>query len=270
MQEEKRKIVAFYRLSKVDGDILQGYSHRKRKEIRQEIFESHINTQRMVVEEALEKINGDIIVEFSDIIGRNRVNGSLEFKMALDCALNNGADLMVSTFDRIGDELHFVLDVQKKLGQKGLKLWFADFLDADELVLVIKIKIAEKERQLASKRQKDKARWVKKYGSKSGKPHGNPHFKNGKFKPEYDRYRAMGPIAQHEASMRDEHNRMIASYIIEARRNHKSVKEVADILNSNGWRSSDGNQFTPRMIYHYYNKFIKVYDKGFVTTRAAG
>ena len=187
--------------------------------------------------------------------------------MALDHALREHADIMVSTFDRIGDEIYYIFGIKEKLKQNGLKLIFADFLEADDLVLAIKLEISKKERELISKRQKDKAAIIQKYGSRSGKPVGNPNFKTGLHKEEYMEALRKTREKRKELYYRDENNRIIASFIIETFKSGNNFEYIARKLNDMGRRTKNNNLYSAANCKKIYYKFIKYYEQSF--TRVA-
>lgn len=258
-----KKVVAFYRLSRINNELLKKYTHHQRKKIMEELREEAFAVQQDEVRRTVKEINGELIAEYQTITGRNKMTRSLKFEEAVNRAIDEKADLMVSTFDRIGEEIYFTFEIKERLRRVGLRLLFADYLEADDLIVAVKIVISKKERELSCKRQQAKADLVKRYGSKSGKPHGNPHFKNGKYKKEYDEYRRSGSRARRAYAVMNKVNQVNVSYIVEAKKAGNSYQNITDKLNAMGRLTINGNRFTKHNVEWMYRKYLVHYLNGF-------
>lgn len=265
-KHKPRKVVAFYRLSKINTTLLKQYSHAKRVKIRIQLREEAFDVQKDQVRRVIEDLNYKLIAEYKAIIGRSKIATSLEFIDALEHAIKEKADLMVSTFDRIGEEIYFTFEVKERLKRLGLNLLFADYLEADDLIIAVKIAISKKERELICKRQKAKADLVKRFGSRSGKPHGNPHFKTGAFKREYDRYRRQNWEVRKRNALRNRINQNNAAYIIEAKKAGKTFKEIAEKLKQMGRLTVTGREINARIARRICDHYWIHYENGFKYT----
>lgn len=151
-------------------------------------------------------------------------------KALRDCRLK-GARLLVSKLDRLSRDLGFITALQKS----GVQFVIAEMPDATELTVHIYAALAQHERKLISQRTKDALAIAK----ANGKLLGNPCLRRG------ERIPGGGAPANANAariSKADAFALEIAG-VIEEMGDPGSLRDVADGLNSAGYRTARGGEW---------------------------
>lgn len=213
-----KKYVAYLRLSKENKYGKKAYG---------------LEAQRQAINNVAD---GEIVKEFIEI----ETGTSKKARPILDEALlyckENKCHLAVSTIDRLARNAYYLLKFKNELAEEKLEVLFADFPEADMLVIGIMALVAEKEAQLISGRIK-RALVVAK---ERGKQVGSPQNLCNQWK---------GGVTMRVKAKRNENNRRAKAFIKLASGAGKSVSEITDELNQAGYKTARGCTFTPTQVY---------------------
>ena len=161
-----------------------------------------------------------------------RHNDRPKLSEALALCRKTGSTLIVAKLDRLSRNVAFV----SKLLESDVEIKFCDFPEANKLVLHIIASIAEYEAQLISSRTKQSLAAKKARGAALGKPE---NLTNNLDKAISNSRKTNMKKARENSN----NKRAIAMLRILVKQN-LSLTQMADILNSEGFVTSRGSQFT--------------------------
>ena len=196
---------------------------------KQEVSGLGIEAQREIIHK---HISPEIpIAEFVETeSGRHNDRPKLTEALAL-CRKTNSV-LIVAKLDRLSRNVAFV----SKLLESDVEIKFCDFPEANKLVLHIIASIAEYEAQLISTRTKQSLQAKKSRGAKLGKPEN--------LTDNLEKAISNSRKTNMKKALMNPNNRKAAAMLKILVKQNLSLTEMADILNSEGFVTSRGSQFT--------------------------
>lgn len=131
-----------------------------------------LEAQRTAVQEFLNGGRWELIAEFQEVESGKR-NDRPELEKALHRCKVTGATLVIAKLDRLSRDAHFLLGLQKA----GVRFKCADMPEVDSLTIGVLALVAQREREMISKRTKEALAAAKSRGVKLGNPRGAQHLK---------------------------------------------------------------------------------------------
>ncbi len=219
-----QKYVAYYRVStKQQGESGLG-----------------LEAQRTMVKNFLK--NDDVLIgEFEEVeSGKN--NNRPQLLKAIEKSKNEGATLLIAKLDRLSRNAGFIF----LLKDSNVDFKCCDMPEANSLTIGIMAVLAQEERELISKRTISALQELKSKGVKLGNP------KN--LTPEAQK---MGSEAMRLKALKNENNRKATALIVSLRNAGKTYGKIADELNSSGFKTSRGCEFTSSQVLVLYDRFLQ-------------
>ena len=161
-----------------------------------------------------------------------RHNDRPKLSEALALCRKTGSTLIVAKLDRLSRNVAFV----SKLLESDVEIKFCDFPEANKLVLHIIASIAEYEAQLISSRTKQSLQAKKSRGAKLGKPEN--------LIDNLDKAISNSRKTNMKKARENSNNKRAIAMLRILVKQNLSLTEMADILNSEGFVTSRGSQFT--------------------------
>jgi DNA invertase Pin-like site-specific DNA recombinase len=224
MENETRKYVAYLRVSTQK----QGYSGLG------------LEAQREIIQKHLYDITP--ISEFIEVESGRKSNRP-KLKEALDLCRKTGATLIVAKLDRLARNVSFL----SNLLESDVEIIFCDFPQANKMVLHILSAISQYEAELTASRTKSALAAKKARGYKLG----NPEHLLDKHQQAIQNSIM---TCKTKADNNPNNKRAVAMLRTLVKEEH-SLKEMADILNREGFVTSKGACFSKATVY----KLIKRY-----------
>jgi DNA invertase Pin-like site-specific DNA recombinase len=179
-----------------------------------------------------------ILASYTDISsGKN--NDRPELGNAIEHAKRVGAKLLIAKLDRLSRNASFIFTL------RDTKVDFVccDMPDANTLTIGIFATLAQHERELISQRTKAALAAKKKTGWKAGTPENLTYA-----------HRLKGAEAMKKKAQMNEHNRKAAGYIKVLRESGKTLQDIANVLNDEGFRTARGKVFSRIQVKRIYDK----------------
>ena len=161
-----------------------------------------------------------------------RHNDRPKLTEALALCRKTGSTLIVAKLDRLSRNVAFV----SKLLESDVEIKFCDFPEANKLVLHIIASIAEYEAQLISSRTKQSLQAKKSRGAKLGKPEN--------LIDNLDKAISNSRKTNMKKALDNSNNKRAVGMLKILVKHNLSLTQMADILNSEGFVTSRGSQFT--------------------------
>jgi DNA invertase Pin-like site-specific DNA recombinase len=159
-----------------------------------------------------------------------------ELTRAIEQCKELGAVLLIAKLDRLSRNVTFI----STLMDSGVKFICADMPDATELTIHIFAALAQHERKIISERTRMALAEKKKQGHKLGKPENLQHK---------HKLKGIEIIAQ---ARRSNPNRVKASgYIKLLYKSGKSLSEIANTMNQEGFKTARGMQFSKATVLRF-------------------
>lgn len=165
----------------------------------------------------------NIYESFTDIESGKRSDNRPELTKAIDLCLKTGAKLIIAKLDRLSRNVEFIA----KLMNSKVDFVACDMPEADRFTIHIFAALAEREREMISKRTKESLQALKTQGKQLGGP-------NCRDKSHTDHMRSRRKPKVYDAKLLSEIGHL----------NNESLKQVATRLNDLGYRTHNGNLFT--------------------------
>lgn len=200
-----------------------------------------LEAQREIIHNHLHDTN--LIAEFVEVES-GRKSDRPKLKEALALCRKDGATLIVAKLDRLARSVSFL----SNLLESDVEIVFCDFPQANKMVLHIISAISQYEAELIAARTKASLQAKKSRGFKLG----NPEHLLDKHKQAIQN---SIKTCKTKADNNPNNKRAVAMLRILVKENH-SYKDMAEILNREGFVSSKGCAFTKSTVY----KLIKRYD----------
>ena len=199
-----------------------------------------LESQREIIQNYLYDITP--ISEFIEVESGRKSNRP-KLKEALDLCRKTGATLIVAKLDRLARNVSFL----SSLLESDVEIVFCDFPQANKMVLHILSAISQYEAELTASRTKSALQAKKARGCKLG----NPEHLLGKHNQAIQNSIM---TCKTKADNNPNNKRAVAMLRTLVKEEH-SLKEMADILNREGFVTSQGACFSKATVY----KLIKRY-----------
>lgn len=176
---------------------------------------------------------GVIVAEFSEKESGKEAINRPQLNAAITAAKQLGAVLLVSKLDRLSRDVADIFTLKK---DKRLTFEVCDMNASDTLMLGIFATLAQKERELISRRTKEGLAEAKKKGKKLG---------GCRAAGGWEIVSASGRAALHDAAINHPANRHAYDAI---RLMDGTLQSKCDYLNGNGYTTRNGKRFTPKQV----------------------
>lgn len=200
-----------------------------------------LESQREIIQNYLYDITP--ISEFIEVES-GRKNNRPKLKEALDLCRKTGATLIVAKLDRLARNVSFL----SNLLENDVEIVFCDFPQANKMVLHILAAISQYEAELIATRTKQALAAKKVRGSKLGNPE---HLLD-----KHEEAIANSNKTNREKAKRNPNNKRAVAFLKVLVGQDITLNQMAEILNKEGFVTSQGYQFTPSTVY----KLIKRYN----------
>ncbi len=226
--------------------------------VKQNISHLGLEAQKSSVEQYVKNVNGEIIDSFTEVEtagSKDKISVDKQVSIesllskrplllnALKLAETNGAIIVVKESSRL---TRYSL-LMEFLLKSGITFEFADAPSDTAFIVKLKTSLAEEELLRISERTKAALKALKDRGFKRDtSKHGltEENIKKGK-----DRRKELATL--------NDNNRKASGYIILLRNSGSTLQQIADKLNSEGFRSSRGKLFRPSNVLMLLNRALQ-------------
>ena len=199
-------------------------------------------TQREIIHNHLRDINP--IAEFTEVeSGRKTDKGRPQLRAALAQCRKDGATLIVAKLDRLARNVSFL----SSMLESDVEIVFCDFPQANKMVLHILAAISQYEAELTAARTKAALQAKKAQGYKLG----NPEHLLDKHAQAIENSRK---TCKAKADNNPNNRRAVAMLKVLASQD-LSLQAMADILNREGFVTSQGCSFTKSTVHKIINRY---------------
>ncbi len=188
-----------------------------------------LDAQENTVRNYINGVGGELVNAYSEKeSGKN--NSRVELHKALAECKRIGATLIIAKLDRLSRNVAFIFTLK----DSGVNFYCCDIPECTTLTLGIFATIAQNERETISKRTKDALQALKAKGVKLGAP--NATISND--------MRLKSAEVLREKAQNNPNNKRASIVVKTLNAQGKSLREIADYLNNNEFRTSRGCMFT--------------------------
>ena len=178
------------------------------------------------------------IAEFLEVeSGRKTDKGRPKLKEALEICRKTGAKLIVAKLDRLGRNLSFL----SQLLESDVDIVFCDFSQANKIVLHILAAISQYEAELVATRTKQALAAKKAQGYTLGTPE---HLMD-----KLDEAVAKSVETNKRKAEENPNNKRAAAMLKVLAKEGRTLQEMADYLNEQGFTTSKGYRFSRSSVY---------------------
>ena len=178
------------------------------------------------------------IAEFLEVeSGRKTDKGRPKLKEALEICRKTGAQLIVATLDRLSRNVSFL----SQLLESDVDIVFCDFPQANKMVLHILAAISQYEAELIATRTKQALAAKKAKGCTLG----NPEHLIGKL----DEAVSKSVETNKRKAEENPNNKRAAAMLKVLAKEGRTLQEMADYLNEQGFTTSKGYRFSRSSVY---------------------
>ncbi len=192
-------------------------------EAQREIIENYVSDKSAILTEFIETESG-------------RKSDRPKLIEALALCRRTGATLIVAKLDRLSRSVAFT----SRLLESDVEIKFCDFPEANKLVLHIISSIAEYEAQLISSRTKSSLKAKRERGATLGKPENLLRKLTSAVEKSNSTNR--------RKALDNPNNRRAAAMLQTLTKEGRSLKEMANILNKQGFVTAQGCRFHPAQV----------------------
>lgn len=183
-------------------------------------------------------VKGAILAEFTEIeSGKN--NQRVELSKAIDRAKQERATLVIAKLDRLSRNAGFIF----ALKDSGVDFQCVDMPDANTLTIGIFATLAQHERELISSRTRSALAAKKAQGAKLGKPDNLTHAAQCK-----------GAAANRAKAINGVEAKKALGYARSLRDRKQTFAQIAEALNSSGFRTARGAHYFPTQVQRLLNR----------------
>ena len=175
------------------------------------------------------------IAEFTEIESGRKTDRP-KLKEALTQCRTTGATLIVAKLDRLARNVSFL----SNLLESDVEIVFCDFPQANKMVLHILAAISQYEAELTAQRTKAALQAKKARGAKLGNPE---HWMN-----QHKQAIANSNKTNSEKAKKNPNNKRAVAFLKVMISQGKSLTEMTDILNSEGFVTAQGCKFVPATV----------------------
>lgn len=192
-----------------------------------------IDAQKLAINGYVTKVNGVVIASFTEKESGKK-NNRIELTKAIAYCKQHNATLIVAKLDRLSRDLVFIM----QLHNSKLDFVVVDNPNLNTLTIGIFATIAQHERETISNRVKEALVIAKLKGKIGGKPKGL------KCSTKDKKLKSIGLKTHHK----DRINNIISYLNKNASIHNSDISIMIKLLNSNGYKTRQGNEFTMRAI----------------------
>ncbi|RSK43068.1 recombinase family protein [Hymenobacter rigui] len=179
-----------------------------------------------------------LLTEFTEVES-GKSNKRPELLAAIAYAKKEGAVLVIAKLDRLSRNVAFIATLM----ETGVDFVACDLPEATPFTLHIFAALAEQERKLISGRTKAALDVLKSKGVRLGKPENLT-----------EQARQQGLKVRQLNATENEHNRKATAYITALRKQNLSFNQIAQLLNSAGFKASRGGSFNQKQVQRLYER----------------
>ena len=221
-----------------------------------------LDAQKEIIRYFVEREHGEVIADFEEVHSGKDLTECAVLRQAMTTAKKKGAVLVIAKSDRFRNVAQ-ALTVLDEMGEGNIM--FCDLPHTDRFTLTLFFALAERERLITSIRTKQALKAKKERGERLG----NPLFvgRDGESQQEQRereqraaevRERALSEAVKAKKSNADtDTNNRKAWAVIEPRIKDKSLRELADYLNENGFTTSTGGAFSHMAVKRLIQRYGK-------------
>ena len=203
-----------------------------------------LEAQKEIIQNHLREITP--IAEYTEVeSGRKTDKGRPQLRKALEHCRKEGAILIVAKLDRLARNVSFLSSL---LEENDVEIVFCDFPQANKMVLHILAAISQYEAELIATRTKHALAAKKARGAKLGNPE---HLLD-----KYEEALANSNKTNREKAKANPNNKRAVAFLKILAGQDMTLNQMAEMLNKEGFVTSQGFQFTPSTVY----KLIKRYN----------
>lgn len=196
--------------------------------------------QKAIIEHYATIEGATIIQEVIESESGKDIHNRPKLKQAINECIKHNYILVVAKLDRLSRNVKDVFTIQEQLGDKFKS---CDLPSTDTLTLSIFAGLAQREREIISIRTKVALQAKKAQGATLGKPENLTA-----------EARSRGVEAIKAKARRNRNNRLATALIEKCKREKMTLQQIADELNQNGFKTSQGKLFNPvsvsRLVKH--------------------
>lgn len=189
-----------------------------------------LQAQKAVIEHYAKLEGAEIVQEYIESESGKDIENRPKLQLAINECIKSNFILIVAKLDRLSRDVEHIFKIQKKLGEHRFKS--CDLPSSDSLTLSIFAGLAQREREIISIRTKVALQAKKAQGVKLGKPENLTQEARDK-----------GVMAIKEKAKKNRNNRVATALIEKCKREKMTLQEIANELNQNGFKTSQGKQF---------------------------
>ena len=199
-----------------------------------------LEAQTASIESYVKANGGCIVASFSEKESGKETIKRTELQAAIRLCKAQGYTLIVAKLDRLSRDIMDIFALKK---DKNLTFEVCDIDATDTMTLGIFATLAQKEREMISKRTREALAARKAEGVKLGNPHAGDTLRE---------FNHLGAKKRKEAADKSEVNRHAYDAI---RLMKGSLRCKAEYLNNNGYSTPQGKQFTPMQIKRLIERY---------------
>lgn len=199
-----------------------------------------LEAQKTMVKNFLK--NDDVLICEYEEVESGKNNNRPQLLKAIEKSKSEGATLLIAKLDRLSRNAGFIF----LLKDSNVDFKCCDMPEANSLTIGIMAVLAQEERELISKRTISALQELKAKGVKLGNP-----------KNLTQEAQKMGSEAMRLKALSNENNRKATALIVSLRNTGKTYGKIADELNTNGFKTSRGCEFTSSQVLVLYDRFLQ-------------
>ncbi|WP_337045213.1 recombinase family protein [Emticicia sp. 17c] len=203
-----------------------------------------LEAQKAIINYYADIENAIVIDTFIETESGKEIENRPKLNEAINYCLKHNTILVVAKLDRLSRDVEHIFNIHKRLGDKFKS---CDLPVTDALTLSVFAGLAQREREIISIRTKLALEAKKKQGVKLGKPENLTA-----------EARRKGVEAIKAKAKRNSYNRVATALIEKCKRENKTLQEIADELNQNGFKTSQGKLFNPISVSRLYKRIKQV------------
>lgn len=192
-----------------------------------------LEAQTAIINQYAQNNAGKIVARFEEKQSGKTISERQELQAAITYCKQHDAVLVVAKLDRLSRDICDIFTLKK---DKNLRFEVCDLDAADTLTLGIFAALAQKERELISKRTKEALAALKAKGAKLGRPDAAEHIKQ---------YTAKAVEAKRNNALNNDANKKAFAVISQMQCNRS---KKAEYLNANGFTTRRGKQWTSEQV----------------------
>ena len=189
-----------------------------------------LQAQKAIIDHYTKLEGAEIVQEYIETESGKDIENRPKLQLAINECMKLNFILIVAKLDRLSRDVEHIFKIQKRLGEHRFKS--CDLPSSDSLTLSIFAGLAQREREIISIRTKVALQAKKAQGVKLGKPENLTQEARDK-----------GVVAIKEKAKKNSNNRVATALIEKCKREKMTLQEIANELNQNGFKTSQGKQF---------------------------